>query len=305
MLISFIQSLILVIAAPLFIGILKRMKAIIRGYEGAPIFQPYYDIRKLLSRGRVISKSSSFITTIGPTIILAAAVLSAFIVPVIWTTSNALIGNIFIVIFVMTIIKFITTLIGLDCASTFGGMGSSRELFISMFAEPVGFLIVAFLYLETKSFNIYNIACINSLISGSSSAHIIAGAAFLIWIIAENARMPVDNPETHLELTMIHEAMILDVSGRDLAYIELSSYIKLIVCLTIFANVFMPFGIATTVTLAALVKAAVLYVIKIVGILFVIALVETTMAKFRLFRVPELIAVSFCFALTAISIVYF
>lgn len=304
MLISFIQSLILIVAAPLFIGILKRMKAIIRGYKGAPICQPYYDIKRLLSKGRVISKSSSFITTTGPTIILAASVLSAFLVPVIWTTSRALVGNIFIIIFVMTIIKFITTLIGLDCASTFGGMGSSRELFISMFAEPVGFLMVAFLYFETKSFNIYDIALINSLNKNLSTSHIVAAAAFLIWVTAENARMPVDNPETHLELTMIHEAMILDISGRDLAYIELSSYIKLIVFLTIFSNAFIPFGIATSVTLITLIKALVLYVIKVVVILFIIALIETTIAKFRLFRVPELLAVSFCFALTAISIIY-
>jgi formate hydrogenlyase subunit 4 len=304
MAINFIQSMILIVVAPLFIGILKRMKAIIRGYEGASICQPYYDIKKLLSKNRVISKSSSFITTIGPTIILAAAILSAFLVPVIWTTSKALIGNIFIIIFVMTIIKFIITLIGVDAASTFGGMGSSRELFISMFAEPVGFLMAAFLYFETKSFNIYDIASINSLSKNLSTAHIIAAVAFLIWVTAENARMPVDNPETHLELTMVHEAMILDLSGRDLAYVEISSYIKFIVFLTIFVNAFIPFGIATSLSLIALIKSAVLYVLKIVAILFIVALIETTMAKFRLFRVPELIAVSFCFALTAISIIY-
>lgn len=304
MVLNFIQSLILIAAAPLFMGILKRMKAVIRGYEGAPICQPYYDVKRLLSKGRVISKTSSFITTIGPTIAFAGAVLLAFLIPVIWTSPKALVGNIFIIIFIMTLIKFITTLIGLDCASTFGGMGSSRELFISMFAEPVGFLIVAFLYFETKKFNLYDIALVNNLSKNLSTAHIVAAAAFLIWIVGENARMPVDNPETHLELTMIHEAMILDISGRDLAYIELSSYIKFIVSLTIFVNAFMPFGIATSLTLVALIKALVLYIIKIVVILFIIALVETTMAKFRLFRVPELLAVAFCFALTAISIIY-
>jgi formate hydrogenlyase subunit 4 len=301
---NFIQSLILTVAAPLFIGILKRMKALIRGYKGAPICQPYYDIKRLLSKDRVISKSSSFITAIGPTIILAATLLLTFLIPVIWTTSKALLGNIFIIIFVMTIIKFVTTLIGLDCASTFGGMGSSRELFISMFAEPVGFLIVAFLYFETKSFNIYDIALTNSLSKNLSTAHMVAAAAFLIWVVAENTRMPVDNPETHLELTMIHEAMILDISGRDLAYIELSSYIKLMVCLTIFVNVFIPFGIATSITLAVLIKAAALYFIKLLIILFAIAIVETTLAKFRLFRAPELLAVSFGFILTAIAIIY-
>lgn len=304
MIVSFIQSLILIVIAPIFIGILKRMKAIIRGYEGAPIFQPYYDIKRLVSKGRVISKSSSFITQIGPTIILASAVLSAFLVPVIWVNSKALIGNIFIIIFVMTIIKFFTTLIGLDCASTFGGMGSSRELFVSMFAEPVGFLIVAFLYFETRSFNIQDIAVINSGNQSLSTAHIIAAFGFSIWLIAENARMPVDNPETHLELTMIHEAMILDISGRDLAYIELGSYVKFIVFLTIFINGFLPFGIATSLTLIALIKAVALFVIKMLIVLFIIALIETTMAKFRLFRVPELISVSFSFTLAAISILY-
>lgn len=305
MFINIIQSIILIIAAPLFSGILKRMKAVLRGYEGAPVLQPYFDIEKLMSKGRVISKSSSFITTVAPIIILSASILSAFLIPVFFTTGNTLIGNMFIIIFILSIVKFLNTLIGLDCASTFGGMGSSREMFISMFAEPVGFLILAFLYFETKSFNIYKIAETNSVRTNISSAHIVAAVAFIIWLIAENARMPVDNPETHLELTMVHEAMILDMSGRDLAYIELASAIKLTVFLTIFINTFLPLGMAITLSIPALIKSFLLYFIKMVVLLFIIAIVETSIAKFRLFRVPELIAASFSFAIAAISMMYF
>ncbi|EYE88673.1 hydrogenase [Fervidicella metallireducens AeB] len=305
MIINIIQSMILIIAAPLFSGILKRIKAILRGYEGAPVLQPYFDIKKLLSKERVISKSSSFITTVGPIIILSAAILSAFLTPVFFTAGNELIGNMFILIFILSIIKFFNTLIGLDCACTFGGMGSSREMFIYMFAEPVVFLILAFVYFETKSFNIYKIAKLNAVRTDISSAHIVAAIAFLIWLIAENARMPVDNPETHLELTMVHEAMILDISGRDLAYIELASAIKLAIFLTIFINIFLPFGMAVSLSAAALIKAVILYLIKMLVFLLIIAIVEISIAKFRLFRVPELIAASFSFAIAAISMMYF
>lgn len=300
-----IQSVILIILTPLFMGIIKKLKAFMRGYNGVPLLQIYYDLIKLLGKGRVISKTSSFITKIGPILSLSAAITAAFIVPVFYTNYNNFLGNIFIVIFLLAIVKFINTVIGLDSASTFGGMGSSRELFISMLAEPIMFIIIAFLYAETRSFNIYKITFINANVTKYSVEHIIAAAAFFILLLAENARMPVDNPETHLELTMIHEAMILDISGRNLAFLELSSAIKFMIFLTIFINSFIPFGIATSLSFLLLLKSLIVYIVKLIICLTVISIIETTSAKFRLFKIPEILAAAFSISIVAIAINYF
>lgn len=299
------QSLVLLMLTPLFIGILKSLKAFLRGYSGFPVLQPYYDLKKLFNKGRVISKTSSFITEIAPILSITAAITAAFVIPVFYTGTNGYTGNLFMIIFLLSIVKFLSTLLGLDCASTFGGMGSNRELFISMFAEPVMFILVAFLYMETKTFNIFSITSFNSSITKYSISHIIGAIAFAVLLIAENARMPVDNPETHLELTMIHEAMILDISGRDLAFMEFASYTKLIVFITIFINCFFSVGIGTSLTALSLLTGFISYVVKIVFCLMVISIIETTMAKFRLLRIPEVLAAAFSISIVAVAINFF
>jgi len=300
-----IQSLTLLMLTPLFIGIIKNFKAAIRGYKGFSVFQPYFDLKKLCGKGRVISKSSSFITAITPILCLSACVTVTFLIPVFFNDGNSYFGNLFIIIFLLGIVKFLSSLLGLDSASTFGGMGSSRELFISMFAEPIMFILVAFLYMETKTFNIFSITLINAAILKYNIAHIIAAIGFAVLIMAENARMPVDNPETHLELTMIHEGMILDISGRDLALMELASYIKLIVFITMFINCFFPLGIASSLNIVSICVSFISYILKVLGILVVISIIESNMAKFRLFRIPELLSAAFSLSLVAIVINYF
>jgi formate hydrogenlyase subunit 4 len=304
-LIYFLQSVLLIILTPLFMGIIKNIKAFIRGYRSVPVLQIYYDCMKLISKGRVISVNSSFITRIGPTLSFGAALTAAFIVPVFYTNPINTLGNMFVIIFILGIVKFINSLIGLDCASTFGGMGSSRELFISMLAEPIMFIMVAFLYLETLDFNVYGISYINSNVKTYSVAHIIAATSFFMLVLAENSRMPMDNPETHLELTMVHEAMILDLSGRDLAFVELASGIKLMVFLTLFINCFIPFGMAGAFSFILILKSLILYIIKLLICVAVISVIETTMAKFRLFRLPEILAAAFSIGIVAIAINYF
>jgi len=295
----------LIILTPIFIGILKKFKANLRGYKGFSIFQVYYDYSKLFKKGRIRSSYSSFITNSGPIISLAAAITAAFMIPVIFSNGQTTFGSIFLIIFIIAIIKFFSTLIGLDCASTFGGMGSSRELFISMLVEPTMFITIMFLYFENKSLNIFSISFMNSGVSSYSIGHILAALSFFILILAENARLPIDNPETHLELTMIHEAMILDLSGTDLAFVELASQIKLMVFSTILINLFMPFGLATTLSAITLLKAIGFYIIKLLVILFMISIIETSMSKSRLFRVPELLSAAFSIAIAAISLNYF
>lgn len=299
-----IQGLLLIALTPLLSGIIRKFKAFFRGYTGPSVFQPYYDLAKLFGKGQVLSRHSSFITVFGASISLAAAITTAFFIPVFYTASDNFPGNLFIIIFMLGIIKLMNSLIGLDAASTFGGMGSSRELFISMLAEPVMFILIAFLFLETKSFNISGISSING-IANYNASHIIAAVAFFILIIAENARVPVDNPETHLELTMVHEAMILDVSGSNLAFLELSSSIKLMVFFAIFINCFVPYGITASLQAGTILVSILLFCIKLIICSGIIAYVEANVAKFRLFRVPELLATAFSFSMLAITINYF
>jgi formate hydrogenlyase subunit 4 len=304
-LIYIIQSLILLMLTPLFMGIIKNLKAEIRGYKASPVLQPYYNIAKLFGKGRVLSKSSSFITIFAPAACICACITASFMVPVFFNDGNPFIGNLFVIIFLLGIVKFFITLTGLDSASAFGGMGSSRELFISMLAEPVMFLTVTFLYMETSSMNIFSISKAVTGTSGYDIANMIAAIGFAVLIVAENARMPVDNPETHLELTMIHEAMILDTSGKDLAMMELAAYIKLMVFVTIFINCFFPMGMTGTIGIVPIALSFVFYIMKVLVILGAISLIECSMAKFRLFRVPELLSAAFSLSLIAIVINFF
>jgi formate hydrogenlyase subunit 4 len=303
-LVYFIQSIIIIVLSPLFIGILRKMKAVLRGYVGSTIIQPYYDLRKLLKKGRIISNRSSFITTFGPIVILSASISTAFFIPVFYTSMEDTIGNLFILMFAFGIVKMFTVLIGLDSASTFGGMGSSRETFISMMAEPLILFLLIFLYIETKDFNTFHISFINSGVVHYDMAHLIAMVTFIVAILAENARIPFDNPETHLELTMMHEAMILDLSGSDLAYVELSSHIKLIVYLIILINCFIPIGIATTFTVLALIIGFIALIFKLLICLLAIAIIETTFAKSRLFRGAELFPAMISLGIVAITLIY-
>lgn len=300
-----VQSLFLIIISPLFTGVLRKMKAFLRGYKGPSVLQPYYDIYRLLGKSRVISNNSSFITDIGPLLCLATAISVTFFIPVFYTNAAFGWGNILVVFFGLALIKFMSSLMGLDTASTFGGMGSSREMFISFFGEPILFILILFLYHETKVFNTFYISFLNSKLPIYSVQHIMAAVAFFILVLAENARIPVDNPETHLELTMVHEAMILDMSGPDLALLELSSSIKFMIFLTLGLSLFLPMNMASTMELASIFISLTIYLGKIMIALFVVAIIETSMAKFRLFRVPELLAAAFSIGLTALTINFF
>ncbi|MFT5873690.1 MAG: formate hydrogenlyase subunit 4, partial [Clostridium sp.] len=170
--------------------------------------------------------------------------------------------------------------------------------------EPLILFLIVFLYIETSDFNIFHIAFINSEIMHYDTAHLIAMVTFIIGILAENARIPFDNPETHLELTMMHEAMILDLSGSDLAYVELSSYIKLIVYLIVLINCFIPMGIATTFTASALIIGFLSFIFKLLFCLLGIAIIETTFAKSRLFRGAELFPATVSLGIIAIALIY-
>jgi formate hydrogenlyase subunit 4 len=307
-LITLVQWLVVVLGAPLLVGVIRKVKARLQGRRGAAVWQPYWNIRKLLVKEVVISENTSWIFRLTPYVAIGTMLLSAFIVPVL-TTAGALqfLGNIILLMYLFLLSTFFLALAGLDAGSSFGGMGSSREMAIAALAEPTVMIAIFAIALRAGSTGL------GEMISRSISepllllnpGHLLAFFSFVIVALAETGRLPVDNPSTHLELTMIHEAMILEYSGRYLALIEWASAIKLFLFLILLGNIFFPWGVALTLQPGSLLIAVLALLIKL-GVLAVsLAFLETAVAKLRLFLVPELLTGSFMLALLAVISFFF
>ena len=307
-LITLVQLLIVVFGAPLLVGTIRKVKARLQGRRGAGVLQPYRDMRKLLVKEVVISGNTSWIFRVTPYVLAATMLLAAFLVPVI-TTAGSLrfMGNIILLMYVFLLGTFFLALAGLDAGSSFGGMGSSRGMAIAALAEPTVMIAIFAIALRAGSTGL------NEMINRSVSdpllllnpGHVLAFFSFLIVALAETGRLPVDNPSTHLELTMIHEAMVLEYSGRYLALIEWASAAKLFLFMTLLANIFFPWGVAVTLTPAAIVIGIGALAFKLCVLIIGLAVLETAVAKLRLFRVPELLTGSFMMALLAVISFFF
>jgi formate hydrogenlyase subunit 4 len=306
--IAITQWLIVVLGAPLLVGVIRKTKARLQGRRGAPVWQPYFDLHKLMVKEVVISRNTSWIFRLTPYVAIGTMLLASFIVPVLTTAGVLqLLGNIILLMYVFLLGAFFLALAGLDAGSSFGGMGSSREMAIAALAEPTVMIAIFAIALRAGSTGL------NEMISRSVSdpllllnpGHILAFFSFFIVALAETGRLPVDNPSTHLELTMIHEAMILEYSGRYLALIEWASSIKLCLFLTLIANIFFPWGIAATLEAGALAIGVLALIIKLCILAASLAVLETGAAKLRLFRVPELLSGSFMLALLAVVSFFF
>ena len=247
--VTIVQWLAVMLGAPLLVGVIRRIKARLQGRRGSVIWQPYWNLRKLLVKEVVISENTSWIFRITPYVVIGTMLLSALIVPVL-TTAGALqhLGNIVLLMYVFLLSTFFLALAGLDAGSSFGGMGSSREMAIAALAEPTVMIAIFAIALRAGSTELSEM--INRSVSDPllllNPGHLLAFFSFVIVAIAETGRLPVDNPSTHLELTMIHEAMILEYSGRYLALIEWAAAIKLFLFLTLLGNIFFPWGVALT-----------------------------------------------------------
>ena len=305
--VSAIQILLMVLAAPLVSGIIRKTKARLQNRRGATIFQPYLDLAKLLRKEVIIPSTSSWIFRITPYVVLASMLLIALLVPTIfapvlfhWT------GDIITIIYLFAAARFFLAIGGLDAGSAFGGLGSSREMSIASIIEPAMMLAVFTTAVTAGSTDLSII--VNRLSTTPASiiqpSHVLAFAGLFIVTIAETGRLPVDNPGTHLELTMIHEAMILEYSGRYLAFLELASQMKLLIFLSLLANMFVPLGMAADAAPFSLIVGVTAFILKVAVLAMVVALVETANAKLRLFRVPELLMVAFVLSLLAL-ILYF
>ena len=307
-LIELIQLFIIALGAPLLVGVVRKLKARLQGRRGASVIQPYRDLRKLLAKDAVVSENTSWVFRFTPYLLAATMLLSALIVPMLTTrTPLGFIGNIIVLMYLFLLGTFFLALAGLDAGSAFGGMGSSREMAIAALAEPTVMIAIFAIALRAGTTSLDDIiarALADPLLV-LNIGHLLAFVAFFIVALAETGRLPIDNPATHLELTMIHEAMILEYSGRYLALVEWAAGMKLFLFLTLLANLFFPWGIALAFTPLAIVIAFVALVDKIGILAICIAVLETSVAKLRLFRVPELMSGSFTLALLAVVTFFF
>lgn len=293
------------IASLLFVGVIKKIKARLQNRQGASIWQPYRDIWKLLHKDEVISRDASWIFRFAPIIIFAVTVVVGASIPLFssWLSNN-LTSDILIIVYALAISTFFLALAGMDAGSAFGGFGSSREMTVSALAEGGFIFSLLTIALVSGTTNLFVIANVGiAAQSQSFLPTILAFGGFFIVLLAETARFPFDNPSTHLELTMIHEAMILEHSGKKLALLEWAAANKLFIFAALGANLFFPWGIAASASLAAIGIGLIVLFAKILVFCFIIAVIESSMAKFRFFRLPDLLVISFILNVVAISLI--
>lgn len=304
-LIGIIQVLVLVSFAPLLTGVMRKIKARTQKRIGSSVLQPYYDIAKLFRKDEVISESSSWLFRVTPWVNFVSIATAACFIPVmIFYSPFGLVGDTLLVIGLFGLARFFTLLAGLDVASSFGGLGSSREMMMSALIEPAIFLTIFTISLTYGGTNLSTVTESATHLTVLAPSIIFAAISLFVIILAETGRLPFDNPATHLELTMMHEATVLEYSGKSLALIEWSQSIKQVILLGLFVNLFIPFGISTTVSLAFLGIGLVAFLVKTMFVSAFIAFIETKVAKWRLFRVPDLIAIAIASSMVGVIFFY-
>jgi formate hydrogenlyase subunit 4 len=299
----FIQPLVALTLAPALVGFIRWLKARLQGRRGAPVWQPYFEIRKLFGKEAVVSHTASWLFRATPFVVFATSVLVASFIPLVIVPAGPLVlGDVFAAVYLLLLGTFFLALAGLDTGSAFGGMGASRAMTVVALTEPTVALSIVALALNARSTSFSQIVAATlakpDMVLGPG--HLLAFAALFIVTLAETGRLPVDNPSTHLELTMIHEAMVLEYSGPYLALVEWSAALRLLVFLSLAANLFVPWGIALSLSPIAVLIGVVALVVKLSLLCVAIAVLETRVAKLRLFRVPELLSASFVLALLAV-----
>lgn len=302
LLLGSLQTLALALLAPLVTGIIKKIKALLQCRRGPGIFQPYRDIYKMFQKQPLLSEHSSWISRITPYICFASVLTAAAIIPFVSVPAPlAFAGDAILVAYLFGLARFFLALAALDTGSSFGGMGSSREMMVSSLAEPALMMGIFVAAMSAGSTDLSRIA-----ISGLTDplllrpVGILAFAGLAIVAIAETGRIPVDNPDTHLELTMIHEGMLLEYSGRHLALLTWGASLKQLLIFSLMANLYLPSGLASGLQAPAIAMALGLWLVKVLVLALGAAVVESSFAKMRLFRVPHLLAASFLLSILAL-----
>ena len=299
-----LQTLGLLLLAPLITGIIRNWKAKLQNRRGPRPWQIYLDLAKFWRKDMVISEHALWVFPLAPQVVFLSPLVAGLMVPMLGTAAPlSLIGGVLAVVGLLALGRFFLALGGLDPGSAFGGMGSSREMTLSAIAEPALMLAVFSVAISAGSTDLSRICQSGQNASWRlvNPAHVLAFAALFVVLLAETGRIPVDNPATHLELTMIHEAMLLEYSGRNLALMEWGAAIKQLVLMTLLVNVFVPAGLAEPgAGVTALGLSLLAYLAKLLALSGAVVLVETTNAKLRLFRVPDLLSAAFVLATLAL-----
>jgi formate hydrogenlyase subunit 4 len=305
--VSLLQLLLVLAFAPLVTGIIRKTKARFQRRRGAGIGQPYADLAKLLKKEVVVSSTASWLFRCTPYLVLSSTLVIVLLVPMVWTPVPLHgMGDIITVVYLFALGRFFLALAGLDPGSAFGGLGASREMSIAGIIEPAMMLAIFTAAVTAGSTDLSLIVARLSATPASmlNPAHLLAFSALFIVTMAETGRVPVDNPATHLELTMIHEAMVLEYSGRYLAFIDYAAQMKLVVFLALLSNMFFPVGMATGWSVQALAVGAAAFLGKITVLAVVVAVIESTNAKLRLFRVPELLMLALILSFLALILFF-
>lgn len=298
-LLAIIQTLLFVLAAPLMAGWVKWIKCRLQNRRGPAPWQPYRDLAKLFRKEVVLAETASPVFRVAPYIVFSVTALAGSVVPLLTVgLPTSAIADVIVLIGFFALARFFLALAGMDVGTAFGGMGSSREMTISSLAEPAMLLAVFTLAMTVASTNLSTmIAHLATAPLQLYPSFIFAALAMALVAVAETGRIPIDNPATHLELTMTHEAMILEYSSRHLALMEWAAMMKLFLYGVLLANLFIPWGVGQTFTPAAIGLGLVAITGKLFVLGIILAVAETSLAKMRLFRVPQYLSLAFILSL--------
>jgi formate hydrogenlyase subunit 4 len=302
-----LQVLLVLAVAPLVLGVTRKVKARLLRRIGPPSWQPYIDLWKLMHKEAVLAHNASWLYRVAPYLVFAATWVAAALVPtyavnLIFSWSADLIA----IVALLATARFALALAGMDVGTAFGGIGSSREMMIASLAEPAMLLVVFSVALIAGTTQLSSIAA--TFVDAPIGLRVSLGLALIAFVfvaIAENARIPIDNPATHLELTMVHEAMVLEYSGRHLAVIEAAAALKLVLYFSLIACLFLPFGMATADrTIDTVAVGLMTYLIKIFALAALLPIGETAVAKMRVFRYPIFLGGAFAASALAVFLLF-
>jgi len=303
---QFSQALLMVLLAPLAAGFIATVKARLQNRHGAGVLQPWRNIRKLFSKEVVLAEHASWLFRFAPYVVFTATVMAASVVPaLLLDTPLSLTADVIALVALLGLARFFLALAGMDIGTAFGGMGASREMTFSALAEPAMLMSVFVLSLGAHSTSlttmIHHTLSTPLLIQPSIAFALVA---MLMIAVAETGRIPIDNPNTHLELTMIHEAMLLEYSGRHLALMEWASMVKLLLFATLIIDLFVPWGLSLQADLMGMGLALIVWLLKLAVLFVVLAVLETSLAKLRLFEVPQYLGTAFVLSFLGLMIHY-
>jgi formate hydrogenlyase subunit 4 len=301
------ETALLVLAGPLVTGFIQKLKARLQCRQGASLFQPYRDLLKLLRKGTVQSDTASPFFGAIPVLVLSATVTAAAMLPVLWAPADPKLlplGDAILLLALLALARFLLAIGALDAGGAFGGMGASREMTVGLLVEPALMLVVFSVAVAGGTTDLGELATRRDTLTAMSwrAPDLLALLALLVLIPAETGRIPVDNPDTHLELTMLHEGMLLEHSGPGLACIVLATHTRQLIILTLAAALFVPAGLARGAWPGELGLALAAFAVKVFALATFLALIESSYAKLRFFRVPQFLGLGLLCAFLALAL---